>query len=336
MTSSDQRAAVKLCCPRCRGGLSRGPGEYECDACRASYPLIAGIADFRLWPDPYIGIEADRRKAEHLAEAGRTRGFAELLEYYYAITPEDPPDLARHWIAHALAEPEIAARLLEEGRVPVDGGVLLDLGCSTGGLLVAAAQAGGGESAVLTGVDVALRWLAVGAVRLREHGIGATLICANAEALPFADSTFSALTATDLLEHLRDAPRAISEARRVLRPGGFTMWTSNNRQAPVPEPHVRLWGVGWLPRARQARYVAWRRKDLHPYPITLRSFGEMGTLFGEAGFSEIEIGPAPAPVTAPRKAELLPRVYEALRRNPVTAALLARWGPKLWVRAHRR
>lgn len=310
-------------CPRCHGEL-REPGDaYHCPRCPADYPVIAGIPDFRLWPDPYIGIEADRRKARHLAEQSRTRSFEQMLHYYYSITPEDPPDLARGWTAHALAEPRLAAYLLNEAAVP-GGGPLIDIGCSTGGLLVAARD----RSPVLTGVDVALRWLTIGAVRLREQGSDATLVCANAEALPFAEGSFSVATATDVLEHLRDAPLALSEVRRVLGPGGETVWTTNNRYAPLPEPHVKLWGVGWLPRRHQAGYVAWRRRDLLRYQIVLRGSGETRRLFRTAGFDEVELKPAP-------HAEA-PALYEWLRRQPLTAALLTDWGPKLMVRARRR
>ena len=45
-------------------------------------------------------------------------------------------------------------------------------------------------------------------------------MCADAAALPFADSSFDAVTLFDLLEHVPDDRAAASEAWRVLRPGG--------------------------------------------------------------------------------------------------------------------
>jgi ubiquinone/menaquinone biosynthesis C-methylase UbiE len=310
-------------CPACKGALT---GAYECRACERSFPVIHGIPDFRLFPDPYIGIEDDRRKAAHLFEASQTREFSEMLHYYYSITEEDPGDLAAIWTAHALAETEIAASLLREAIID-NGGSLLDIGCSTGGLLIAA----GAGFGMVAGVDAALRWLTIGAVRLREVGVTASLVCANAEALPFPDESFDAITCIDTLEHLRDVPCAMREARRVASPGGRALWTTNNRYAPLTEPHVHLWGVGFLPRRWQAAYVAWRRKDLHRYQIRMRSASELDRLIQEAGF---ECGRAgPAPLFAPHRPDLARMLarYNRFRGIPFLRIV----APRLWTIARK-
>jgi ubiquinone/menaquinone biosynthesis C-methylase UbiE len=305
-------------CPACKGALT---GFYECRACARSFPVIHGIPDFRLFPDPYIGIEEDRRKAAHLFEAAQTRGFREMLDYYYAITKEDPGDLAEVWTAHALAETEIAALLLREAGFE-RGSSLLDTGCSTGGLLIAAKS--GFQS--VAGVDVALRWLMIGAVRLREAGAAAHLVCANAEALPFSPESFDAITCTSTIEHLRDIRAAIGEAHHVAATGARVLWTTNNRYAPLPEPHVHLWGVGWLPRAWQPAYVAWRRRDMHRYQIQMRSAWELDRFVREAGFETR--GAEPAPLFAPHRPRLKPALhfYNWIRRAPLLKAI----APVLW------
>src|SRR4030095_7618298 len=144
--------------------------------CASTFPIVCGIPDFRLAPDPYIGIDDDRRKAERLFARGAECTFPELLRHYYDVTPDDPADLADRWIPRALAEPHIArARLEEYGVFPPEGGShgsLIDVGCSTGGLLIAADGAFGD----LVGVDVAIRWLAVGRGRLRDREVGAPLV----------------------------------------------------------------------------------------------------------------------------------------------------------------
>lgn len=330
-------------CPRCRTPLEAGDGGYRCALCASDFPIVAGIPDFRLAPDPYIGIVDDRRKAERLFAQGATGTFEDLLRHYYAITPEDPADLAARWIPRALAEPDIAAALLVEyGFLPaVDRpasrtaemsprGPLLDVGCSTGGLLVAAHDA----FAPLVGVDVALRWLAVGRVRLREAGIDATLVCANAEHLPFADGSFAAIACTDTLEHVTDAAGALREMRRVSAHGGRLLATANNRFAPLPEPNIHLWGVAQLPRAWQSAYVKRRRGDLHPYQIQLRGAGELQNLATAAGFDRVKV--AAGPLFAPHAGAGLRRllgVYNRARSAPIIASLLRLAGPKLVLRA---
>jgi len=288
--------------------------------------VIHGIPDFRLFPDPYIGIEEDRVKAAHLFKAGRTRDFRQMLDYYYSITEEDPGDLALKWTAHALAETEIATFLLREAKM-VRGHSLLDIGCSTGGLLIAAKP---GFEAV-TGVDVALRWLMIGALRLRESGLEPNLVCANAEALPFAGESFDTITSIDTVEHLRDARAAMQEAYRAARVGATVLWATNNRYAPLPDPQVHLWGIGWLPRAWQLSYVAWRRSDLHRYQIRMRSAWEMDTLVCQAGFACV--GTEPAPLIAPHRPKLLGAlsVYNRIRRVPLLKVI----APRLWTIARK-
>ena len=321
---------MKLVCPLCTGELSPREQAYECPRCAREYPVVCGIPDFRLWPDPFIGIEEDRRKGALLAEAGRSRGFREMLDYYYSITPENPPDLAGRWKDHAIAAVDLARAVLAEASL-VNGSALLDLGCSTGGLLIAAS--GGWTS--LAGVDVAFRWLVIASIRLREAGVQARLVCANAEALPFPPAAFDTVAAIDLLEHLRDPPSAARQARRVLVPGGRALWESNNRYAAAPEPHVRLWGVGYLPRRWQGRYVGWRRNDPHPYRIRLPGPREMDRLLEEAGFRNCRTEAAGlfAPHSKHRGLHMALSGYNRVRRVPVIRELATWFGPRLSARA---
>jgi SAM-dependent methyltransferase len=294
-------------CPRCKGELD----SYRCADCSLEFPVICGIPDFRLFADPYIGIDADRAKGVALEAATRGMSFAEAVRYYYSITPDDPADLAEVWTVRALAEVEIARSMLAFG----DAGPVLDVGCSTGAVLIAA---GGG-----VGVDIAFRWLVLGRLRLREAGVDGELVCANAEHLPFRSSTGFRVVSFDTLEHLRDSPLALAEMRRV---GASLLLTSNNRWAPLPEPHVHLWGVGWLPRRWQAGYVAWRRGDLHVYRICLRSAAEgerMGRLAGWAG-ARAEAAPLFAPQLG-RLARTLLAVYRSVRRWPGMRWIGPRW-----------
>jgi ubiquinone/menaquinone biosynthesis C-methylase UbiE len=91
-------------------------------------------------------------------------------------------------------------------------GPLLDVGCGAGELVRLAVAAG--RSAC--GID-----LSPGMCRRARRIVPeARFAVARFEALPFADASFAALTAM-LVLHLSDAPRALAEAARVLRPGGI-------------------------------------------------------------------------------------------------------------------
>lgn len=317
-------------CPACLRPLRQQSSSYECKPCGRTYPVICGIADFRLAPDPYIGIEEDRAKGKYLDQAAEGRSFKELLEHYYAITPDDPADLAVHWIAHSLAEVEIARDFLQH--VP-HSGRLLDVGCSTGGLLAAAH----GRASQVVGVDVAFRWLVVGKARLRELGVAADLVCANAEALPFPPSSFATVTLCDTAEHVRSLPGAVHEAARVLTAGGCFAGATNNRYAPLPDPQVRMWGVGWLPRRMQHGYVAWRRPDLHRYNVQMVGASELWGLLNEPRWSRLQVEPAllTAPHLTSAAMHKAVRLYNNTRLWPVMKGLLTWGGPRLAFQADR-
>ncbi len=267
-----------LICPRCKADVRLESTAYVCEACAATYPIIAGIPDFRVYPDPYIDLESDRAKGQRLADDAARMGldFAGLVRRYYAITPEVTPDQAERFTAHHLAGLRrgdgIIARLDAYGLLV--GETTLDLGCGTGGFLAALAQRGH----AVVGVDIAFRWLIVAQARLHELGLEnrVTLVCACADHLPFKDESFALVTAENLLEHAANAAAVIDEAARVLSIGGGFMGRTVNRFAPGPEPHVNLWGIGLLPRRMQRRVVE-RIKGV-PYHISLLSWFEVRSI----------------------------------------------------------
>ncbi len=64
--------------------------------------------------------------------------------------------------------------------------------------------------------------------------------CADATALPFPDGAFDAVTMFDVLEHIADDHRAVGEAVRVLRPGGWLLVSAPNERWRFP--YYRLLG----------------------------------------------------------------------------------------------
>lgn len=58
-----------------------------------------------------------------------------------------------------------------------------------------------------------------------EHDIAVDVI-ASADDLPFEDGTFDCVLCTEVLEHCADPDRAMSEIRRVLKPGGRALVTT--------------------------------------------------------------------------------------------------------------
>ncbi len=97
--------------------------------------------------------------------------------------------------------------------------VVLDVATGTGAVALALAQRYG---CAVTAVDQSPEMLAVAkrrvaAARARRP---VRLVEARAEALPFGDSSFDALTFTYLLRYVEDPAAALRELARVVRPGG--------------------------------------------------------------------------------------------------------------------
>jgi ubiquinone/menaquinone biosynthesis C-methylase UbiE len=66
----------------------------------------------------------------------------------------------------------------------------------------------------------------------RQEGV--RFVCGDATHLDFADETFDAVTMFDVLEHVPDDQRAVSEALRVLRRGGYLLVSTPNERWRFP------------------------------------------------------------------------------------------------------
>lgn len=97
--------------------------------------------------------------------------------------------------------------------------VVLDVATGTAAVAIELARRYG---CAVVGVDQSPQMLAAGRARVARAGFSplVTLQEARAEALPFADATFDALTFTYLLRYVDDPAATLHELARVVRPGG--------------------------------------------------------------------------------------------------------------------
>ena len=116
------------------------------------------------------------------------------------------------------------------------GSRLLEIGCGAGNLLLQASVGGSYPVAL----DLAMQSLAFVRSRLEEARFGPEapggFACTQAigERLPLADRSFDCVLLSEVIEHLEAPKVSISEASRVLRPGGRLLVTTPNYQSLWP------------------------------------------------------------------------------------------------------
>jgi SAM-dependent methyltransferase len=96
---------------------------------------------------------------------------------------------------------------------------MLEIGCGTGGFAARVLDALPGVD--LVAVDQSERFVELACAR----GVNAHV--ADAQALPFGDSSFDLVAAMWMLYHVPDLHRGLAEVRRVLRPGGTFVAVTN-------------------------------------------------------------------------------------------------------------
>ncbi|MDB4914657.1 MAG: methylase involved in ubiquinone/menaquinone biosynthesis [Gemmatimonadetes bacterium] len=341
MTAIAELLSLGLCCPRCKGDLllvDTQEAALRCIACAEQYPIILGIPDLRVFPDPYIGIDEDRAKGRLLAAVG-ARTWGDLAAHYYEITQDDVPAAQARQFAAGLhaAVPRAAAAI--EGWNELDGervlatDRLLDVGCGTAPFFVAE----GPQSAPRVGVDVAFRWLVVARLRLENAGVAAHLVCACAEAIPFRDASFDVYVSQGAIENVRDQTLAIAESRRVLRSRGRIRVASANRTSPAPDPHLGIPFGGLLP----ARVAAWwaRSRGALPPSRRLLTHAALRTLLRSA-YDHVALGvPAASPAQQRGLGAVLRMAvatYEFMRRGHPLRRTLTVIGPTLLATGRRK
>jgi 2-polyprenyl-6-hydroxyphenyl methylase / 3-demethylubiquinone-9 3-methyltransferase len=104
---------------------------------------------------------------------------------------------------------------------------ILEIGCGGGLICEQLAK----RKATMVGIDLSEGALAAARAHARQSGLGHIIHYeqASAEALPYADGSFSVIICLDVLEHVRDLKTTIAEVARVLAPGGIFVFDTINR-----------------------------------------------------------------------------------------------------------
>ena len=136
------------------------------------------------------------------------------------------------------------------------GETVLDVATGTAAVAIEVARRTG---ASVVGVDQSPEMLAEGRERVARAGLGEriTLVEGRAEALPFEDASFDALTFTYLLRYVDDPDATLRELARVVRPGGTIASLEFGVPTGLARPAWELYVRVGLPLAGRVLSSAW-------------------------------------------------------------------------------
>lgn len=134
----------------------------------------------------------------------------------------------------------------------LEGRTVVEAACGRGQFLAWLKKNG----ARAVGLDLSLGALRIAQTRMGRNGGEATLLCGDAQALPLRTGSADLVVSCETLEHVPEPRACLRELRRVLRPGGKLILTTEN--------YLNIWGLYRL-------YIAIRRRRYNsgdcPQPI---------------------------------------------------------------------
>lgn len=149
---------------------------------------------------------------------------------------------------------------------------ILDIGCGAGLLANALAK----EGHTVQGIDLSPSSLKV--AQQQDETKTVRYQVANAYCLPFPSETFNVVCAMDVLEHVEEPKLLLSEASRVLKPGGLFFFHTFNRN--FLSYLLVIKAVEW--------FVPNAPKNMHVYPLFIKP-DELAEFCSEQGLRVVKL-----------------------------------------------
>ena len=232
------------------------------------------------------GRKSDNKSSTHFGyqtvgedeKQGKVRGvFDSVASNYDVMNDVMSGGLHRIWKRFAVGQ----LQLRKSERV-------LDLASGTGDLIRLMLPEVGPNGLVLH-TDINAAMLVAGRNTLLDHGIVTPSTQCNAEALPFADKSFDAVTIAFGLRNVTHKDRALAEMHRVLKIGGRALVLEFSRPNALLKTPYDWYSFNILPKlgariAGDASSYQYLAESIRMHP----SQAELKAMFETAGFQRVE------------------------------------------------
>lgn len=122
---------------------------------------------------------------------------------------------------------------------PASNSNVLDVGCGTGNYSIKLAKKGYN----VTGVDISNDMLDIARIKADKQRLNINFVNGDLNCLEFPDNSFSAVCSMTAFEFIKNPHNAFQELFRVVKPGGFILIGTINKES--------LWGEAYISNARQ-------------------------------------------------------------------------------------
>jgi 2-polyprenyl-6-hydroxyphenyl methylase / 3-demethylubiquinone-9 3-methyltransferase len=130
-----------------------------------------------------------------------------------------------------------SSRIIQQSGIDPKGKTALEVGCGGGILTEEICKMG----FTTTGIDPSEESLRTASNHAKEGGLSIQYDKGTGEHLPYGDHSYDCIFCCDVLEHVQDLPKVISEFSRVLKPGGILFYDTLNRTFISKLVAIKIW-----------------------------------------------------------------------------------------------
>jgi ubiquinone/menaquinone biosynthesis C-methylase UbiE len=197
---------------------------------------------------------------------------------------------------------------------------VLDIACGMGYDSFAWARSG----KQVVGLDRNYDLLRNAASLAAKQGLHVRFVVADATTFPFPDNYFDICYSENLFEHVPDWQKIVSEAYRVLAPGGVFFVRTSNRHSIRNCEIKHLHFYPWLPDSLKRPILQWVRTHkpewigYSEYPaVNWFTHPGLSQFLRESGFDSCEVFDLVQPELLSGSSKSFARIYALLRRHPL-------------------